>query len=269
MRMTRLAVLPLLFFGCLPAGGGDGDGGGTASDASRSKDPGDVPRTPPATDATIAQDGAADPGDALPAEDAATADPDTGEPSPALMDPSLAQEEAPETFTVLMETSQGDLEIDVTRAWAPLGADRFYNLVSIGYYDDVAFFRVLEGFMAQTGIHGDPAVSRVWSQARIQDDPNTQTNTRGRLTYATAGPGTRTTQIFFNFGDNSFLDAPGFSPFGEVRDMAAADALFDGYGEGAPQGNGPNQGRIQAEGNAYLRAEFPDLDYILRARVID
>lgn len=261
--MTRLLALPVLLFGCVPTGGG----GGSATDAGRSKTPVDSAFTPPVTDATTPDSDAED--GAPPADDASTPDPDSGEPSPALLDPSQAQAQAPETFTVLMETSAGDLEIDVTRTWAPLGADRFYNLVSIGYYDDVAFFRVLEGFMAQTGIHGDPAVSGAWSQARIQDDPNTQTNTRGRVTYATAGPGTRTTQIFFNFGDNSFLDGQGFSPFGEVRDMAAADALYADYGEGPPQGSGPNQGRIQAEGNAYLRAEYPNLDYILQARVID
>lgn len=190
-------------------------------------------------------------------------------PHPGLLDPSQAQAEAPATFAVRFKTTAGDFEVDVTRSWAPQGADRFYNLVRIGYYDDVAFFRVLDGFMAQTGINGDPAVNAAWSQARISDDPVAESNTPGRVTFATAGPNTRTTQIFFNFGDNAFLDGQGFAPFGMVRDMTTLNAVYAGYGEGAPQGNGPDQGRIQAEGNAYLRADFPELDYIERATIIE
>ena len=156
-----------------------------------------------------------------------------------------------------------------TRAWAPRGADRFYNLVSAGYYDDVAFFRVIENFMVQFGIHGDPAVNQVWREARIQDDPVSQSNKRGMVTYAMAGPDTRTTQLFINFRDNSGLDGQGFSPFGRVVEgMSVVDALYSGYGEGAPRGTGPEQGRAQMEGNAYLKASFPRMDFVKTARIV-
>ena len=163
------------------------------------------------------------------------------------------------------EFAKGEVVVHVHRAWSPLGADRFYTLVKLGYYDDTAFFRVVEGFMAQIGIHGSGQVNAVWRERRIRDDPPTQSNTRGRLSFATSGPNSRTTQFFINFGDNSNLDSMGFAPFGKVRDMAPVDALYSGYGEGAPRGQGPAQGRIQQEGNQYLRAEFPQLDYIRRA----
>lgn len=176
---------------------------------------------------------------------------------------------APERFTVRLDTTKGPVLIDVTRAWAPYGADRFYTLVREGYYTDVAFFRVIDGFMAQAGIHGDPAVNTRWRPRRIPDDPPRESNTRGMVSYAMGGPGSRTTQFFINFGDNSRLDAMGFAPFGRVRDMTAVDALHDGYGEGAPRGRGPDQSRIQREGNAYLRAEFPQLDYIRSASIVE
>lgn len=186
----------------------------------------------------------------------------------ALLSPENAIERAPETFKVRLKTTKGPVVVAVTRAWAPNGADRFYNLVKLGYYDGVAFFRVLSGFMAQTGIHGDPAVAARWREARIPDDPPLQSNTQGRVTFATGGPNTRTTQIFFNYGDNARLDGMGFAPFGEVVEgMGALLSLYAGYGEGAPRGQGPDQGRIQLEGNAYLKAEFPRLDYIESARL--
>lgn len=187
-----------------------------------------------------------------------------------LQDPSSATERAPDHYTVELDTTKGTIGIEVTREWAPQGADRFYNLVKIGYYDDVAFFRVVDGFMAQVGIHGDPAVSRTWKMARIPDDPVRGSNTRGMVTFATSGPDSRTTQFFINFSDNSNLDGMGFSPFGRVRpaDMAKVDQLYKGYGEGAPRGRGPAQARIQAEGNRYLHAEFPELDYIRHARIV-
>jgi peptidyl-prolyl cis-trans isomerase A (cyclophilin A) len=175
--------------------------------------------------------------------------------------------EAPATYTVQLETTKGEVLIDVQRAWSPRGADRIYNLVKLGYYDNAAFFRVISGFMAQIGIHGDPAVSAVWRNKRILDDPVVQSNTRGMVSFAMAGKDTRTTQIFVNYGNNARLDSMGFSPFGKVRDMKAIDALYSGYGEGAPSGAGPAQGRIQAEGNTYLKAEFPKLDYIVRATI--
>jgi peptidyl-prolyl cis-trans isomerase A (cyclophilin A) len=187
---------------------------------------------------------------------------------PRLLEPAALTEQAPETFAVVLDTTAGDITIDVHRAWSPNGADRFYNLVRAGYYTDVAFFRVIEGFMAQTGIHGRPEVNRVWRGATIPDDPVVQHNTRGFVSFATGGPGTRTTQFFISFGDNSRLDATGFSPFGQVRDMGPVEALDDRYGEGAPGGRGPEQGRIQSQGNTYLRAEFPELDYIESARIV-
>jgi len=184
-----------------------------------------------------------------------------------LMNPDGATEHAPDTYVVKLETTKGDVLIDVHREWAPRGADRFYNLVKVGYFDDVAFFRVVEGFMAQVGINGDPEVNRVWRQARIPDDQPHQSNTRGMVTFATSGPDSRTTQFFINFGDNSNLDSMGFAPFGRVRDMAPIDALYNGYGEGAPRGNGPEQGRVQGEGNQYLHSDFPRLDYIRHATI--
>jgi peptidyl-prolyl cis-trans isomerase A (cyclophilin A) len=175
---------------------------------------------------------------------------------------------APERYAVKLETTKGDVVIDVTRSWAPLGADRFHELVKAGYYDDCAFFRVVKGFMAQVGISGDPAANGVWRAKRIQDDPVRESNTRGRVTFAMAGPNTRTTQVFINFSDNAQLDSMGFAPFGEVRDMNTVDALYAGYGEGAPRGKGPSQGRLQTEGNAYLKAEFPNMDYIVKASLL-
>ena len=186
-------------------------------------------------------------------------------------DPSTLAEKAPDTFRARFETSKGAIVIEVTRADAPLGADRFYNLVKAGYFKDVAFFRVIPGFMAQFGIHGDPKVSAAWRQpsARIQDDPVKSGNARGAITFAMAGPNTRTTQFFINLVDNSRLDGMGFSSFGKVVEgMDVVDKINGEYGEGAPRGRGPSQGRIQEEGNAYLKKEFPNLDYILSASVV-
>jgi peptidyl-prolyl cis-trans isomerase A (cyclophilin A) len=189
--------------------------------------------------------------------------------SAALLDPSRATERAPNRFRVRFETTKGPFVVEVTRAWAPRGADRFYNLVRAGYYDDVAFFRVIEGFMVQFGINGDPGVNAAWREARIPDDPVTQSNRRGMVTYAMAGPDTRTTQLFINFGDNKSLDRQGFAPFGGVVEgLAVVDSLYSGYGEGAPRGMGPDQGRAQAEGNAYLRRSFPKMDFVKTARVV-
>jgi peptidyl-prolyl cis-trans isomerase A (cyclophilin A) len=188
-----------------------------------------------------------------------------------LLSPEAATAQAPSVFKVLMTTTQGDMTLEIHRDWAPNGADRFYNLVKIGFFDGDEFFRVLDGFMAQVGIHGDPAVAARWQNADIPDDPRNPavSNQRGMITFATAGPNTRTTQFFFNFKDNSFLDTQGFTPIGKVVDGdAVLDKLYRGYGEGAPQGSGPDQGRIQAEGNAYLKAQFPNLDAIKTARLL-
>ena len=186
----------------------------------------------------------------------------------ALLNPSSADLKAPAAYKVRFKTTKGDFTVEVTRAWAPLGADRFYNLVKLGYFTDIAFFRVISGFMMQFGIHGDTAVSAKWREARIQDDPVTQSNARGFITYAMAGPDTRTTQFFINFGNNAGLDRQGFPPFGKVTDgMSVVDSVYAGYGEGAPSGRGPDQGRTQMEGNAYLKKDFPDMDYIKSAEL--
>jgi peptidyl-prolyl cis-trans isomerase A (cyclophilin A) len=156
----------------------------------------------------------------------------------------------------------------VHRDWAPNGADRFYNLVKNGFYNDARFFRVISDFMVQFGINGDPALNRVWQAARIPDDAVKGSNTRGTITFATAGPNTRTTQVFINFGNNASLDSQGFAPFGKVTSgMEVVDKIYGGYGEGAPSGKGPDQGRTQAEGNAYLTKTFPKLDYIKTATI--
>ncbi|MBM3811374.1 MAG: peptidylprolyl isomerase [Acidimicrobiia bacterium] len=175
----------------------------------------------------------------------------------------------PNQYKVKLETTKGDIVIEVNRDWSPLGADRFHELVTSGYYDANRFFRVLPRFVVQFGLHGDPSVNNKWSDARLQDDPPSQSNVAGTVTFATAGPNTRTTQVFINLMDNRQLDAMGFTPFGRiVEGMNVVNELFSGYGEGAPAGPGPDQQRIKAEGNAYLQQVFPNLDYIKKASVL-
>jgi peptidyl-prolyl cis-trans isomerase A (cyclophilin A) len=185
-------------------------------------------------------------------------------PSAALRTPAKLKEVAPATFKVSFDTSAGTFVVDVTRAWAPLGADRFYNLVKNGYYDGNRFFRVVPDFVAQFGIHGDPKIAAVWREANIKDDPVTQRNRRGTLVFATRGPNTRTTQLFINFKDNSAsLDPQGFAAFGQVSSgMEVVDKINAEYGQRA------DQGRIQAEGNAYLTKEFPKMDFIKKASIV-
>ncbi len=179
------------------------------------------------------------------------------------------KETAPEWFAAEFETTRGRFVVTIHRDWAPLGADRFHSLIESGFFAGVRFFRVIKGFMAQFGISPDPRTAAVWRVRRIDDDPVLASNTRGRVSFATAGPGTRTTQLFINLVDNSRLDSMGFAPVGEVTEgMDVVDSLFSGYGEGAPSGRGPAQDRIQAEGNAYLEREFPDLDAVLGARIV-
>jgi len=186
-----------------------------------------------------------------------------------LQTPAQLNERAPDVFKAKFDTSKGAFTIEVHRDWAPLGADRFYNLVKNGFYDDVRFFRVLDNFMAQIGLNGDPNITAVWRSAALRDDPAKQSNKRGFATFATGGPNTRTTQFFINYKDNSRLDAQGFTPFGEViSGMDVVDMLYSGYGEGAPSGRGPQQSRIQVEGNAYLKKEFPKLDFVKTATIV-
>ena len=180
----------------------------------------------------------------------------------ALKHPQGLSRTAPARFVVEFQTSAGDFSVSVERALAPLGADRFYSLVAAGFYDQCRFYRVIPDFMAQFGYHGDPAVTAAWLEATIADDPVRQSSTRGTLSFAADGPHTRTTQVFISLMDNSNLDAQGFASFGSVTaGMKVVDSLFGGYG------NGPSQKRISREGNAYLEASFPELDYILSARV--
>ncbi|MEZ4240240.1 MAG: peptidylprolyl isomerase [Myxococcota bacterium] len=190
---------------------------------------------------------------------------------PALLDPSKATATAPAEYKVKFETTKGDFTVLVHKDWAPNGADRFYNLVKAGFYDQAKFFRAIDGFMVQFGISPYPAVSEKWRAAQIDDDPVKQSNTRGKITFATAGPNSRTTQVFINYvDDNSKLDAMGFAPFGEiVEGMDVVDSLYKGYGEGAPRGRGPDQSRIQARGNTYLDKQFPELDGIKSASIVE
>lgn len=186
-----------------------------------------------------------------------------------LANPAALREQAPAVYKAKFDTTKGSFVIEVTRSWAPNGADRFYNLVKNGFYNDVRFFRVITGFMVQFGINGDPKIAAPWREARIQDDPVIQSNKRGYITYAMAGPNTRTSQVFINFADNSSLDRQGFSPFGRViSGMDVVDKLNAEYGEGAPRGRGPDQSRVQMEGNAYLQKDFGRLDHVQSATIV-
>jgi peptidyl-prolyl cis-trans isomerase A (cyclophilin A) len=188
--------------------------------------------------------------------------------SQGLGDPAALNAQAPALYKATFDTSKGSFVVEVHRDWAPNGADRFYNLVKNGFFDNARFFRVISGFMVQFGINGDPKVSAVWHEANINDDPVKQSNRTGFITFATAGPNTRTTQVFINFADNRALDSQGFAPFGRVTSgMTVVDALYSGYGEGAPQGLGPDQQRLQQQGNAYLIKSFSKLDYIKKATI--
>jgi cyclophilin family peptidyl-prolyl cis-trans isomerase len=175
-----------------------------------------------------------------------------------------ADETAPAVFRVNLDTSRGPVVIEVTRENAPIGADHFYNLVKAKYFDGARFFRVVPNFMAQFGIAAGPAVTKAWD-VPIQDDPVKTSNVRGTVTFAqTSAPNSRSTQLFINFVDNAFLDGQRFAPFGKVvSGMENVDQIYSGDREN------PDQGRIQAEGNAYLEKEFPRLDYIKTARIAE
>ncbi len=180
----------------------------------------------------------------------------------ALLNPSAMNKKAPESFIVNFDTSKGTVKVQVTRAWSPRGADRFFNLAQNGFFDECRFFRIVPDFVVQFGMHGDPKINGVWTDANIKDDPVTQSNRRGTIVFATAGPNTRTTQLFINTArkGNGFLDGQGFSPFGRVIEgMSIVDGLYDSYGEK------PDQGMIANSGNEYLKRLFPKLDYIKTA----
>jgi peptidyl-prolyl cis-trans isomerase A (cyclophilin A) len=184
---------------------------------------------------------------------------------PTIVGPESATAQAPPSYKAKFQTSKGDFVIEVNRASAPQGADRFYNLVKIGFYDGTRFFRVVPGFVVQWGIHGDgDAVMSRWRDANIPDDPVVESNKPGMVTFATAGPGTRSTQVFINYGDNSGLDAKGFSPFGKVvSGMDVVTSLSSAHGQA------PDQSQIQREGNAYLDRAFSGLDYIKKAEILN
>lgn len=183
-----------------------------------------------------------------------------------LLAPAMLNEKAPETYKVKFETTRGDFTITVTRAWAPLGADRFYNLIKHHFYDNASFFRVVPQFVVQFGISANPAVSKAWKKTDIKDDPVTQTNKRGAIVFATAGPNTRTTQVFINLKDNGRLDGMGFAPFGVVdgNGMNVVEMMYEGYGDSA----GPDQNELEKQGDPYLKKGWPKLDYIKSASLV-
>jgi peptidyl-prolyl cis-trans isomerase A (cyclophilin A) len=183
-----------------------------------------------------------------------------------LLRPALLKEKAPETFQIKFDTTRGEFTVTITRAWAPIGADRFYNLVKHHFYDNASFFRVVPGFIVQFGLSAYPPVSAAWQHADLQDDPVTQSNKLGYLTFATAGPNTRTTQVFISLKDNAGLDRQGFAPFGVVDPpgMKVVNMFYDQYGDSA----GPDQEQITKQGKPYLDKGWPKLDSIKTATLI-
>ncbi len=180
-----------------------------------------------------------------------------------LLSPAKLKEKAPDIYKVKFDTTRGEFTVTVTRAWAPLGADRFYNLVKHHFYDNAAFFRVVPQFVVQFGINANPAVSAVWKHTEIKDDPVTQSNKRGAIVFATAGPNTRTSQVFINLKDNGRLDSMGFAPFGIVdgNGMNVVEMMYEGYGDSA----GPDQDQLEKQGDPYLLKGWPKLDHIKSA----
>lgn len=207
---------------------------------------GEAPRTPPAGTA------------AAPASAAPSAE--------LLAGPNKSPAAAPDSFKILFETSKGNFTVAVTRALTPKGVDRLYEMVQVGYFTDVRFFRVVQGFVAQFGMHGDPKVNETWEEAALDDEPRRMGNVRGTVVFATAGPNTRSNQFFVNTADNtSMLDGQGFAPFGTVVDgMAVVDSLNNEYGEEPSR----SQSRIADKGNEYLAKWFPALDYIKKASIV-
>lgn len=187
-----------------------------------------------------------------------------------LLKPALWNKVAPAEYQAKFTTTKGDFVVDVHRDWAPLGADRFYNLVRSGYFTDVSFYRVVPGFIVQFGASPSPKVEAAWSKAAIKDEPVKQSNKPYYITFAMGGPNSRTTELFINLRDNAQLDAAGFAPIGEVvQGKEIVDQIFSGYGEIEEQGgHGPSQARLQNEGKPYLDKSFPQLDSIKSASII-
>jgi peptidyl-prolyl cis-trans isomerase A (cyclophilin A) len=184
---------------------------------------------------------------------------------PSLLHPATLKAKAPATYAVSFATTKGTFVITVHRAWAPRGADRFYNLVRAHFFDGVSFFRVDKGFVAQFGISGTPAVSKAWRTASIPDDPVKTSNAKGTITFADAGPNTRTTQVFINLAANNSLDTEGFAPFGVVTSgMNVVGKLYGGYGDRASA----DQQQITLQGNAFLKKHFPRLDHVETAKLV-
>jgi peptidyl-prolyl cis-trans isomerase A (cyclophilin A) len=190
------------------------------------------------------------------------------ENKPAAPVKTAQREPVPDVYRVNLDTSKGAVGVEVTRAWAPHGAEHFFELVKTGYYDGDRFYRVVPRFVVQFGINGDPKVTQLWSSLRIPDDPVKQKNRKGTVTFASSGPGARTTQVFVNMRDNPTLDHEGFAPFGRVvNGMDVLDKLYGGYGDMPPRGSGPDGVKIEGDGNTYLDNHFPRLDYIRKATV--
>ncbi len=192
-----------------------------------------------------------------------TASSKTGAARPSLLNPASLRAKAPEVFKAQFTTTKGDFVVEAHRDWAPLGTDRFYNLVKNGFFTNAAFFRVVPGFVVQFGLSANPAVNKAWEKAKITDDPVKQGNKRATIVFATAGPNTRTTQLFINFNDNTPLDAMGFAAFGTVvTGMDVVDMIYSGYGQR------PDQGQITDQGDAYLVKNFPMIDKIKLAKIL-
>lgn len=260
-------LLALALLGALPAcNQGDtqsgAQGGGTAQTSAQADQSEAADQEHPAD-----EHGGSGHGEAM--EQTAAEEAVTEESGNPLMKPNSKElnMQAPATFKAKFETSKGSFVISVTRDWAPIGADRFFNLVRNGFYDDQRFFRVVPGFVVQWGIHGDPQISRFWDDATIKDDPVKASNKRGFITYAKTGmPNSRSTQLFINFGDNARLDTMGFAPFGQVTEgMEIVEKLYSGYQEQPTS----LQGEMVAKGNAFLAEKFPNLDYIKKASIIE
>jgi peptidyl-prolyl cis-trans isomerase A (cyclophilin A) len=178
------------------------------------------------------------------------------------------EDRAPEVYRVNFDTSKGPFTVEVTRAWAPRGADHFYDLVKTGFYDNARFYRVVRNYVVQFGIAADPSANRLWGATAIPDDPVKETNAKGTVTYAMRGPGSRTTQVFVNLKDNKALDKDGFAPFGKVvSGMDVVESVYGFYGDMAPRGSGPDPKLIETQGNSYLESKFPRLDFIKKATV--